>query len=50
MRVSAIDNPDRFEDVSDPGCMQEVPENNLANEISMVRPVKTAKIAYFGLQ
>ena len=50
MRVSAIDNPDRFEDVFDPGCTQEVPENKFTDEISVVRPQKAVKSPFFAFE
>ena len=38
MGVGAIDNTDRFEDVFELDCVQEVVENFFTHQISKVRP------------
>ena len=47
MGVGTIDHRDRFEDVFDQGCIQKVPENKFTDQISMVRPQKSCKMAIF---
>ena len=45
--VGAIDNPDRFEDVFDPHCVQEVLEKLFIHQIPKVCPHRLAKNGLF---
>ena len=49
MRVGAIDSPDRFEHVFEPGCIQKVLEKSFTDDILEVRPQTKAKNDFLAL-